>query len=80
MNCRDMIEFLMAYLDEELPEDERRRFDLHLGDCPPCVSYLETYRDTVKLGRCVCDAPDAPAPAEIPERLVQAILAARRSS
>ena len=80
MNCREMTEFLMAYIDAELPEAERQKFESHLGDCPPCVSYMESYRDTMRLGRCLCDhtEPAAP-PEEIPERLVQAILAARRS-
>jgi anti-sigma factor RsiW len=77
MNCRDMTDFLMAYLDGELPEAERRRFELHLGDCPPCVSYMDSYRDTLRLGRCSCEDTHAPP---LPERLVQAILAARRTS
>ena len=78
MNCRETIDFLMAYLDGELPDDERRKFEHHLGDCPPCVSYMESYRDTLKLGRCACESHEESAPPEIPERLVQAILAARK--
>lgn len=79
MNCRELTEFLMAYLDRELPEAARSAFELHLHDCPPCVNYLESYRATIALGRAAC-ADDAPVPKDVPEALVQAILAARERS
>ena len=73
-----MVNFLMAYLDEELSPEQRRVFDEHLEQCPPCVVYLDTYREATALGRSVC-ANDDPVPDEVPEELVQAILGARRS-
>lgn len=76
MTCRELIEFLMAYLDRELPEDQVRVFEEHLRLCPPCEAYLETYQEAVREGRAVCAEEDA-APAEVPEDLVRAILAAR---
>ena len=39
MTCRDVVEFLMNFLDGELPEQERARFEEHLCCCPPCVTY-----------------------------------------
>lgn len=82
MTCQEMVDFLMAYLDGELPGDERERFEVHLRDCPPCEVYLDTYRKTVELGQSVCkgEGPDAPVPEDVPEALVAAILAARRTS
>ena len=77
MKCRDCVEFLMEYLDGTLAESERRVFETHIGDCPPCGHYLDSYRETVRLGRTVCEADDR-AP-EMPEELVSAILAARRA-
>lgn len=77
LTCREFADFLMAYLDEELPEDERAEFESHLGLCPPCVNYVDTYKETVRLGKACCD-PEGPVPADAPEKLVQAILAARR--
>ena len=76
MKCREFVDFLMAYIEEELPEDERSVFEEHMAECPPCVTYLDTYKETVRLGQDVCD-DDGPVPEEVPERLVQAILAAR---
>ncbi len=77
MNCREFVDFLMGYLDDELPRRQRSVFEQHMADCPSCVSYLETYRETVRLGREICADPDAPVPDAVPESLVRAILAAR---
>ena len=76
MNCRELTEFLMDYLDGELPGAEKQRFDGHLGECPSCIDYLHSYGETVRLGR-LCAESDEPPP-EMPEELVTAILAARR--
>jgi anti-sigma factor RsiW len=77
VKCREFVEFLMEYLDGALGDGERRVFEEHVGDCPACVNYLDTYRETVRLGKGVC-APDAEVPPDVPEELVQAILSARR--
>jgi anti-sigma factor RsiW len=79
VTCRELIDFLMAYLDEELEPGRRAVFEEHLGECPTCVDYLETYRETVRLGGSICEEPEGPVPEEVPEKLVQAILAARSS-
>jgi anti-sigma factor RsiW len=74
-----VIEFLMDYLHNELPEDQRARFADHLADCAPCRAYLCTYQEAVQMGRqCLCSA-DSPLQ-HVPEELVQAILAARAKS
>ena len=77
MNCREFVDFLMDYLDQELPEAQRSTFEEHLAQCPPCVHYLESYAATVRLGQTLCRDPEGPIPEDAPERLVQAILAAR---
>ena len=77
MKCRELVEFLMEYLDGALGASERSVFEGHIEDCPACMNYLETYRETVRLGNSVC-APDGGLPPDVPEELVQAILSARR--
>ena len=79
MTCKELIDFLMDYLDGELPDDEARQFDEHLEICPPCSEYLVSYRETVRLGKMICQPEKSSLPAELPEDLVQAILDARRS-
>ena len=76
MKCREFVEFVMEYLDGTLGEAERRVFEDHVDLCPPCVNYLASYRETMRLGRIVC-APDDEVPPDVPEELVQAILSAR---
>ena len=79
MTCRELVDFLMEYLEGDLPEDTRSVFEEHVGFCPPCKAYLDTYRVTVTLGQGVCGDPEGPVPDDVPEQLVQAILAARAS-
>ena len=79
MTCRELVAFLSAYLDGELPSEERIRFDAHLAACPECAAYLRTFAATAKLVKVAFDHPDDPVTADVPEELVRAILAARRT-
>lgn len=47
--CRDAIDVLRAYLEGELPADEKRSLEEHLGGCTPCVDFLKTYKETPGL-------------------------------
>ena len=76
MKCRECVEFLMAYLDGELPAEQAAHFEVHLEKCPPCKAYLETYKRTVELekslGRSLCGTLP-----KVPEELIKAILKAK---
>ncbi|MCZ6600987.1 MAG: zf-HC2 domain-containing protein [Acidobacteria bacterium] len=76
MNCREYVEFLMAYVNDELPPDQADAFRQHISDCPPCINYLETYHDTLELEKRAYEEQEALFE-EAPENLVKAILAAR---
>jgi anti-sigma factor (TIGR02949 family) len=86
ITCREVSEFLLAYLERELDSEARDEFERHLNYCPPCVHYLEGYRETIELvRRCVRDNqppqdPEQRAKHRPPEGLIQAILAAKRST
>ncbi|MFN8643400.1 MAG: zf-HC2 domain-containing protein [Candidatus Binatia bacterium] len=77
LTCRDVADFLMAYLDRELAPPQRAAFETHLAACDECVRYLRAYARTVRLAKA--SGQDAEDPAEVPERLVQSILAARKT-
>jgi anti-sigma factor RsiW len=79
MNCREFVDFLMSYLDEELDAEARRVFESHLNGCPGCLGYMEDYKKTVKLGRCACKDEAGPVPKDAPRELVNAILEARKT-
>ena len=77
MTCRELTEFLIDYVDGGLAPAERVAFDEHLARCADCVTYLRNYETTIRLGKELCtDEHDAVAD-DVPEELVQAILAAR---
>lgn len=74
--CREVLDFLAAYLGGELAPDVEAAFERHLRACPPCCDYLAGYRETVRLARDAW-AEDEPVPDDVPEELVRAILASR---
>ena len=67
--CPAMVNFLQDYVDGALPAADRAHFDRHLKDCPGCVAFLHTYRETVRIGRTLTEEG-------IPEGLKERILAA----
>lgn len=79
MTCREFADFIGDYFSGELPPPERELFERHLTDCPNCRTYLSIYEETTRLGRRAFDEPANALPPEVPDRLVQAILAARRT-
>ena len=78
MTCREFAEFMAAYLSGELVPETTEQFERHLTVCPNCVAYLSNYRQTVSLGHQAFADDDAVLPDEVPDDLVNAILASRR--
>jgi anti-sigma factor RsiW len=72
--CSEVLELLWAYISGELPPEQAHEFDRHLAVCPSCVAYLDSYRKTIELSH----ESVQPAEEELPEELIQAVLAARR--
>jgi anti-sigma factor RsiW len=80
MTCRELIEFLMAYLDHELPPQQRAAFEAHLIECDDCVAYLDTYKETMRLGKSAFLDEECDAENQVPEELIAAVIAARGRS
>ena len=79
LTCREFVDFLMDYLEGAARARVEAPFEEHMDLCPSCVTYLDTYRETVALGKkLLCEPPDSPVPQDVPEDLVSAILAARK--
>jgi len=79
MTCKELIEFLMDYVDDGLATGEKKHFEEHLELCSECTSYLTSYRETIRLGKMICQPNRDELPLDIPDDLVEAILAARRA-
>jgi anti-sigma factor RsiW len=80
ITCRELIDFLDLYLEDELPGDRRQEFERHLGVCAPCRAYIRQYEASIRLGRAAFADPEQPADEATPEELVRAILASRARS
>lgn len=63
ITCLNTVDGLMDYLDGMLAADRRQAFDEHLAECPRCVEFLASYRDTPRIVRQSSDValPDAVA-------------------
>jgi anti-sigma factor RsiW len=79
LTCREFAEFLSDYLSRELSAAERAAFEAHLAECPTCVTYLDTFQKTIQLSKAAYADSEGGLPDEVPEELVQAILAARNA-
>ena len=79
MSCKEAVAFLADYLEGNLTWRQRLMFELHLMLCRNCRTYLESYSRTVQLAKGLKNASSAEGIPPIPEELVRAILASRRS-
>lgn len=79
ITCQEFEDFVLDYLDGQLPARQRSVFEFHLKICRECRDYLAAYRRTAEIGKAAFGEPTAPVPGDVPEDLVKAILDARRA-
>jgi predicted anti-sigma-YlaC factor YlaD len=80
LTCRACADFLVDYLSGEMDAEVRASFEVHLDRCRNCRTYLEQYAAVIKAGQRACSRENEQAAHALPEELVQAILAAQKSS
>jgi anti-sigma factor RsiW len=78
MTCRELVDSLQAFRDDELRLPERIRAQEHLASCDKCSAYLRRYEQTIELAKST--ASDSADAAPLPESLVRRIMAARPRS
>ncbi len=44
MTCHDYKDLMMGYLDNELSDEQKRKFEEHLAGCPECANELKEFR------------------------------------
>jgi anti-sigma factor RsiW len=52
---------------------------LHVRMCKECARFVQKYRRTIALERSAFDSPDEAVPDHVPEELVKAAIARRKS-
>lgn len=76
MDCQDLVELVTAYLEGELDESTRIRFETHLSGCEGCATYLDQIRATVRM---LGSTPDETLDPAIQDRLLAAFQGWNRS-
>lgn len=66
ITCRQLVEQLLDFIDDQLPAEYREQVEHHLCDCSSCVAYVESYRCTVQLTRRL---PCVPLPRDLQAQL-----------
>jgi anti-sigma factor RsiW len=70
ISCRELVELLCDYVSDELPPERRDHVDKHLGHCPSCAAYFQSYTAVINLsGRL----PTTPLPPHLARRLSDAL-------
>lgn len=73
--CREVVELVTAYLEDDLDPTDRERFEEHLVFCDGCGNYLEQMRTTIRLNGSV----ENELPAELEAELLEAFRGWRAS-
>jgi predicted anti-sigma-YlaC factor YlaD len=49
MTCQDHKDLMMAYLDDELDEQQKQAFESHLASCPECTKDLAQFQQLKEI-------------------------------
>lgn len=79
ITCREFEEFVLQYLDGELPQKQVKIFEWHLRICRECREYLAAYKRTIEVGKAALGSADESVPDDVPEDLIRAVLDARKT-
>lgn len=74
ITCREFEDFIMDYLEGELPERQEKLFERHLRVCRECREYLAAYERTVDVGKAALGPDYEPVPDDVPDDLIKAVL------
>ena len=69
-SCKEISDFVLGYLRDELTASTRRAFERHVKICPDCVSFLNTYKKTVEITGAI---EPAAMPAKVRSNVLQFI-------
>jgi anti-sigma factor RsiW len=65
-HCKDCVDLLGEYIEGTLSPERSKALEAHLSLCPPCITFVRTYRATRRLCRHALAA-------EMPSELVSSL-------
>jgi anti-sigma factor RsiW len=65
-HCNECVELLGEYIEGTLSAEKSKALEDHLSTCPPCITFVRTYRATRRLCR-------AALAAEMPRELMSSL-------
>lgn len=74
MNCREALELMAEYADDDLGIWSRWRLRIHVWICRNCRRYLSSYRATIRIAKSTRDEFAGSANDRIPDALITSIL------
>lgn len=80
LTCKQFDEFMVDYLEQDLPITQMFSCWLHLKLCRDCKKFVREYKQAIALGQQAFEDPDDPVPESVPEDLINAALAHRRNA
>ena len=70
LTCKEFLQEICDFLDENVDEELRRKLEAHISECPNCFVILDTTKKTIQVYKGV-DAQ--PIPSEVHNRLMRAV-------
>lgn len=68
LSCKECVDLLMDYLEENLEARTKKKLDEHLSACPPCLNFLRTYKTSSEMTRRL-KGQEVQIPKELESRL-----------
>jgi anti-sigma factor RsiW len=53
LTCQQVAALLVDYVAEDMDPQTRTVFEAHLRDCPECVAFLATYKETIRATHAI---------------------------
>jgi len=78
ISCVEFEDFILGYLDGDLPRGQRLLFDMHLAVCRECRDYLAAYKAAMAVTKGALARQEIEQLENLPEDLITAVLAARK--
>lgn len=80
LTCKQFDEFMMDYLEGNLPFWQKVSCGLHVRMCRKCAKFIRQYRRVVLLEKSAFVVPRNSIPEPVPEELIKAALSHRKQN